>query len=80
MCPDKLGDGFGRDGRVQIFEGFVVARQPGNRAGVLARPIAAMLAEDSPSAYWHVGLPPVLPETTTAATRHWLTKPASTRF
>ena len=70
----------GRYGRVQVFDGVVLARKPGSGAVVRALPIVAMLAKDAPSAYRRAGLPPVQPGITTARARHLLTNPAITRL
>ena len=67
-------------GHVQVFDSVVLAQQPGSVARVRTLPIVAMLARHNPLAYRHAGLPPALPDMTTAEARTLLTNPVITRL
>ena len=81
---ELLGDpltrpGSGPGGREQLFDGLVLAASLRGSPAVVAVPVVAMLAKDSPAAYRQARLPPVDLEARAAGRRGWLTNSAIRR-
>ena len=80
-----LGDPLSRvtasnqDGRVQLFDGAVLAGRPNTRSPIRPLPIVAMFANKSLTAYQRAGLPAIVPGATTTQRLGWLTNLAIRR-